>query len=236
MIERTVLIVGAADDKRAHINGVYLECVEQNEQVCLRMVSTDGSRLACVDYELNVKLDLSEHESVLIPKKGLYEMAKQLATDGNVQFGLTGSYLIVNNNSETIIIRLLEGDFPKYEAILDRSDHLIVKLEKEPFHRMLKRMSILSSESYKAAIFKFNSNLLLITATNPDIGESKEDMPIEFDGDAIEAAFNPRFFIDTLNVIDEDDILVYIYSDQKPCLIEGTEDKTYISVIMPMKI
>jgi DNA polymerase-3 subunit beta len=236
MIERTTAISGVSDDKRAHINGIYMECLTTDHDPVLRMVSTDGSRLSCVEYELSPDIDLSSNESVLIPKKGLQEVAKFLSSEGSIQFGLAGSYLIIKNNSETTIIRLLEGDFPQYDAILQKAEHYVVKVDKEQFNKMLKRMSILSSENYRAAIFKFDSDQLLITATNPDLGESKEDMSIEFGGELIEAAFNPKFFIDTLSHIDENEVLIYIYSDNKPCLIEGTNDKSYLSVIMPMRI
>jgi len=236
MIERTVLISSSADEKRAHVNGIFIEFISSDNRNIFRMVSTDISRLACVDYILPPDTDLSIPQNILIPKKGLSEVAKFVSNEGFVYFGLTGSYLIVKKASETIIIRLLDGDFPKYNVILQRDGHIVIKVDKHLFIKMLKRMSILSSDNYRGAVFKFSSDQLLITATNPDIGESKEDMPIEFEGDLIEAAFNPRFFIDALNVIDEDEILIYIYSKDKPCLIEGTVDKNYISVIMPMKI
>lgn len=237
MIERTVLIAGASDDKRAHVNGVFLQYLSIAEQSFLRMVSTDGSRLSSVDYPLSSELDFSNMvNNCLIPKKGLSEVSKFLSSEGSILFGLTDSYLIVKNAAETIIIRLLEGDFPKYDAILQKDQHTAIIVNKTPFTRMLKRMSILSTDTYKAAMFTFNDNQLLITATNPDLGESKEDMAIDFDGESIEAAFNPKFFIDTLNVIDEEEVLIYIYSNEKPCLVEGVEDKTFLSVIMPMRV
>jgi DNA polymerase-3 subunit beta len=76
----------------------------------------------------------------------------------------------------------------------------------------------------------------VITSTNPDIGESKEDMTIEFSGEPITVMFNPRFFIDTLSVVDDEKILISIVNEEKPCLIEGEKDQTYLSVIMPMRI
>jgi DNA polymerase-3 subunit beta len=104
------------------------------------------------------------------------------------------------------------------------------------FLRMLKRMSILSSEDYKGVIFNFNKDNLIITTTNPDLGESKEDMEIDYKGDAIEVAFNPRYIIETLSVIDTEKVVVNIIDKEKPCLIEGENDDTYLSVIMPMRI
>ena len=109
-------------------------------------------------------------------------------------------------------------------------------MDKQIFLRMLKRMSILSSETYKGVIFRFEEKNLIITATNPDIGESKEDLEIEFSGSTIEVAFNPKYFIDTLNAIHEDFIILHITNAERPCMIEGETDKSFISVIMPMRI
>ena len=101
---------------------------------------------------------------------------------------------------------------------------------------MLKRMSILCNDSYRAAVFTFDSDELVINATNPDIGESQEDMNIEYKGGKIEAAFNPKFFIDALNCIDDEKLIINLISDDKPCLIEGSGDKSYLSAIMPMRV
>ena len=84
--------------------------------------------------------------------------------------------------------------------------------------------------------FKFEDNSLTVTTTNPDIGESKEDIAIDFSGTKIEAMFNPKFYIDTLNVIDDNVVVLNIENEEKPCIIEGKEEKNYLSVIMPMKI
>jgi DNA polymerase-3 subunit beta len=109
-------------------------------------------------------------------------------------------------------------------------------MDRQLFLMMLKRMSILSSDEYKGVIFKFSKDKLLINSTNPDIGESKEDMDITYQGDSIEVMYNPKFFIDTLGVINEDNVVLNIVDEKKPCKIEGEKNKTYLSVIMPMRI
>jgi DNA polymerase-3 subunit beta len=88
----------------------------------------------------------------------------------------------------------------------------------------------------KALFFHFNPDKLLINSTNPDIGESKEDMDISYKGDPVEVMYNPKFFIDTLGVIDDDNIILNIVDEEKPCKIEGENDKSFLSVIMPMRI
>jgi DNA polymerase-3 subunit beta len=237
MIERTVYISGASDDKRAHIIGIYLETLDDKKNKTFRLVSTDGSRLAKADHLYDKKVELPSLQGILVPKKGMYELSKFLDDSGSVRIGIKGNYLVVKKESETIIIRLLEGDFPKYHDIIAiNKDFHTITMDRQLFLMMLKRMSILSSEDYRSAVFKFNDDKLNITSTNPDIGESKEDMSIEFSGDPIEAAFNPRYFIEALNVITGEKVILSIFNDENPCMLQGHEDQGFLTVVMPMRI
>jgi DNA polymerase-3 subunit beta len=153
-----------------------------------------------------------------------------------VRVAFKDNNFVVKKDNETIIIRLLEGEFPKYADIIVKPTAHSVVLDRQMFLMMLKRMSILSSDEYKGVIFNFDTDKLTISSTNPEIGESKEDMPIEFKGKKITVMFNPRFFLDTLNVIDDDKVTLSIDSEDRPCLVSSEKDDTYLSVIMPMRI
>ena len=236
MIEQSTIISAAGDEKRAHINGVFIERIQAEKIDLLRFVSTDGSRLNAVDHHFPSKGSIPDGEGVLVPKKGLNEVAKFLDIEGEVNVGIKESNFIVKKEKETIIIRMLEGEFPKYEDILKKGDDHLIQLDKIKFGKMLKRMSILATDNYKGAVFKFSDNNLVVTATNPDYGESKEETDIDFSGESIEAAFNPKFFMDTLSVIDDEQVIVNIVDGNRPCIIEGDADKSFISVIMPMRI
>ena len=236
MIEKTT-IVGASDDKRAHIVGVFFEKIGQDDEKDdkgVRMVSTDGSRLSKVDYAVEKDVDLGD--GIIIPKKGLIEVAKFMDTEGTAQVGYKDNHFIVKKDSETIIIRLLEGEFPEYKDIIEKGETNVIPMDRQQFLRMLKRMSILSSESYKGVIFNLSDGKLIISSTNPDIGESKEDMVIDYKGDPIEVAFNARYFIETLSVMEDEIVSLNIVNDEKPCLVEGLKEKQYLSVIMPMRL
>ena len=236
MIDKTIIISGVGEDKKPHINGVYFERLTDSDPRAIRMVSTDGSRLSKYDLAESKGSPIPAGDSVLVPKKGLHEISKFLDADGTVQVGVQGSYFIIKSSIEKIYIRMLEGQFPKYENIIFREEGTRIEMEKDQFINMLKRMSILCNDSYRAAMFTFDSDELMINATNPDIGESKEDLAIEYKGQKIEAAFNPKFFIDAVNCIDDQKIILNMVSVDKPCLIEGIEDKSFLSAIMPMKV
>jgi DNA polymerase-3 subunit beta len=236
MIDKTIVISGVGEDKKAHINGVYFERLTDRTPAVVRMVSTDGSRLSKYDLPMAEQSTLPAGESVLIPKKGLHEISKFLDGDDTVQLALQGRYFVVQSSIEKIYIRLLEGQYPKYEDIIFRDDGNLIELEKDLFLNMLKRMSILCNDHYRAAMFTFDADQLMINATNPDIGDSKEDINIEFRGGKLEAAFNPKFFIDAVNCIDDKKIILNLLSTDKPCLIEGTEDKSFLGAVMPMRV
>lgn len=236
IIDKTIVITGATDEKRAHITGAYFEFLNLESQNCVRMVSTDGNRLSKADFLFDQDKNMPDGSGIIIPKKGLHEVMKFLDSEGTVQIGFKNNNFIVKKESETIIIRLLEGEFPEYAEIIKKSDGNIVPIDRQLFLMMLKRMSILSSEEYKGVIFNLTPDKLMVTATNPDLGESKEEMEIKFDGSPIEVAFNPRFFIETLNAIEQQTVIVNIIDEEKPCIIHGENDDTYLSVIMPMKI
>ena len=236
MIEKTAIISGASDDNRAHIIGIFAERIHEEDQKIYRLVSTDGSRLSKADCIFDKEFELPPASNVLIPKKGLVEVLKFLDTEGPVKIGCKDNNFIVKKEKETLIIRLLEGDFPEYDDIIVKTGGHDILLDRQLFLMMLKRMSILSSDEYKGVIFHFNQDKLMINSTNPDIGESKEDMEITYKGDPVEVMYNPKYFLDTLSVINEESIVLNIFDEQKPCKLEGENDKTYLSVIMPMRI
>jgi DNA polymerase-3 subunit beta len=235
MIEKS-LVIGPTDDKRAHIIGVFFEQISGDDGNRLRMVSTDGSRLSKVDSILADDFQLDLENGAIIPKKGLQEVNKFLDTEGSVSVGFKENHFVVKKDKEIIIIRLLEGDFPKYEELVAMSGGQYIDLDKQAFQMMLKRMSILGSENYKGVIFKFTDDKLEVTSTNPDIGESKEEMTVAYDGPTMEMAFNPRYFIDAISVLADDTVNINVIEEDKPCMVRSDADKEYVCVIMPMRI
>ncbi len=236
MIEKVLIVGGSSDEKRAHMLGVYFERLTDGDQKLIRMVSTDGSRLSLADYRFASDFDLPEGPGVLIPKKALQEINRFLEPVGNVRIGVKDNHLVVKKEAETIIVRLLEGAFPKYAEIIDRQDGYIIAVEKSNFLMTLKRMSILASDDYRAAIFDFSASLLSISAANPALGDSKEDMEIEYEGQSMKIAFNPRYFIDTVNVVKGDTVLLYLSAENRPCLVFDRDDDSFLSAIMPMRV
>jgi DNA polymerase-3 subunit beta len=236
MIEKTVFITGGTEEKRAHINGIYFENIAAGNSNKLRMVSTDGSRLSKIDYDVKEKVIITGGTGIIISKKGLNDVAKFLDGEGDIKIGYNKSHFVLKKEKETIIMRLLEGNFPEYKDIINRKAVFYVTFDRELFLKMLKRMSIFTNENYKGVIFGFDKGRLLVSSTNPELGESKEEMGIDYEGDPMDVAFNVRYFIETLGVMEDERVKILLIDNESPCLIEGEKDKNFLSVIMPMRI
>jgi DNA polymerase-3 subunit beta len=236
MIEKSIAINVAGDEKREHMIGVQLEKIALESENIVRMVSTDIKRLSKIDYICDPESGFIPGEPVILPKKGLGEINKFLEFEGDVNIGVKDNHFIVKKDNETIIINLLEGEFPKYHDLLTIDESFDVAFDRGLLMMMLKRMTIITSEEYRSVLFNFENNELITRATNPNVGESKEKISIEFDREAIEVAFNPKYFIEALNFIETDSVMLNIKNNESPCIVRGEKETNYLNIIMPMKI
>ncbi|MBW1859035.1 MAG: DNA polymerase III subunit beta [Deltaproteobacteria bacterium] len=205
--------------------------MKKDEVRKIRMVSTDGHRLSKIDYDVEeAKGVLKLEKSVIIPKSGIVEVLKLLEKGGTVKIGFKDSNFVVEKENELLIIRLIDGEFPDYEMVIP------MVVQKEDFLMMLRRMSILSSDKYPGVRFKITKGQLEATTTNPEIGESKEAIALSYKGQPLEVAVNPRYFTETLNSMNSDEVVVRFKDEVNPCTMEGKEDPGFLSVIMPMRV
>lgn len=226
----------AAEEKRPHLIGVYLTVVSGEAGIKLRMVSTDGNRLALSDCAIKeAEPGFLPEKGAIVPKKVMAEVAKLLEEEKPVKLGVKGNYFILVLDGETLISRLVEGDYPDYTMVIPKGIDTFFSVDRHAFSSTLKRMSILSSERYRAVRFAIAPELLTVRIVNPDIGESKETLAVSFSGEALETSFNARYFLDAAAVMKSENIRVRIKDAERACIMEGEEDPGYLSVIMPMR-
>lgn len=234
-IEKTTMIPpGGPDDRRPYVHGVFLEHVETEEGTTVRMLSTDAKRLFLCDYVTN--RSLPSWESSIIPKKGLTEAARFIEENEVIQIAIHSNNFIIKKPAECLTISLLEGEFPEYADLVTPDKEYALEMEIHPLVMTLRRMSILTTDLFRTVIFDLRDNTLTISASNPEMGESMESLPMNFDREPIEVAFNPKFFLDALNCIDDETALIYLQDKENPCIIEGVTAKDFKAVIMPVKI
>lgn len=236
MVDISSIVGFSGEEKRIYVIGVLLEKIHVEDRDILRIVSTDSRRLHCYDAEYSGELVLPE-ESVIIPKKGLYELGKFLSvSDQTVKIGIKDNHFIVQKENESIMIKLLEGEYPDYKPVINYENMIPIEMDRTFFSTVLKRVSILTSEDYKSVILNFRENELVISITNPEIGESKEKLVIGYSGQEVTSAFNPKYFIDALSIIENNQVNIYINNSKSPCIIKPIDNNKLICVIMAMHI
>ena len=232
MIERTIFSV-STDETRYSLNGVF---VEQSDGGNVRMVATDGHRLAFEEKNIG-SLGLSK--GVILPRKGLSELKKLLESgeDGVVSLGFKENMGLVSKDKVDLFMRLIDGDFPDYTKVIPKGNPNLAKLDHEELLRALRRVSILSSERYKGVKMEFSAGKVSISANNPDLGEAVEEVEAEYNGKSIAIGFNARYLIDVLGVLGgEGEIEFELKDELSPSVIRKSGVDGYLYVLMPMRL
>jgi len=232
MIDKTAFAV-STDATRYHLNGVFFENLESN---IIRMTATDGHRLSFVDSEVFKKLPELKR-GLIIPKKGLGEFRK-LLEDGTSSIGLAfeRGYLFAQLSNAYLFIRLIDGEYPDYRQVIPKSTEKSVKINREELNSALKRVSLLAHEKSRGVKLALQDGTLTITSSNPDMGEAREEMDVDYKGEAIEIGFNARYFLDCLAVMDGE-MIEFLFKDRlSPGIIRSVNQQNHTYVIMPMRI
>ncbi|MDD4273736.1 MAG: DNA polymerase III subunit beta [Desulfobacter postgatei] len=225
-----------SDEKRTYVLGSLIEKAVVDGEEVLRIVSTDSRRLHCFDAPFTGDLDLGSSR-VIIPKKGLVELGKFIDSDiETINVGAKDNHFVSQRANESIMIKLLEGDYPDYRLVMNFQDMIPIEVDRAMFLTLMKRVSILTSEDYKSVIFNFTENNLTVTITNPEIGESKEQLMVGFSGEEIKSAFNPRYFMDALNLFEDEIVTLNIKDSKSPCIVKSMKNNNLICVIMSIHL
>jgi DNA polymerase III subunit beta len=232
MIDRTLFAV-SSDETRFNLSGVF---VGNEDDGVLRMVATDGHRLAMIDRRLpNAKLE----RGAIMPRKGLVEARKLLdeAEDPEVTMIVSPKDVRLILRSLSFFMRLVEGDFPDYRQVVPGAARVQARANRDDFLSALRRISLLSSERSHGVKLHLERGKLELSASNPDQGEASEELDVQYTGDPLTIGFNARYLIDVLTVHAEGDVIELGFTDEVgPGVVRGSQDPDYTYVVMPMRL
>jgi DNA polymerase III subunit beta len=235
MIAKTIFAV-STDESRYNLTGVYFTRREGEEGNVLRMVATDGYRLSLIDRALKAPLTGID-DGILLPKKGLAELNKLLDEAGEtLSFKLKENNFIVRKDNVLLIMRLLDAEFPDYRQVIPAQSKRKIRMQRRQTEESLHRVSLLSSEKTRGVKFHFSNGSLEFSAYNPDLGEAKEEIPIDYKAEEITVGFNSRFVLDALGVLDSEDIVLELEDGVSPAVLRPENDPQHTCVIMPMRV
>lgn len=207
------------------------ELFEINENK-LKVVSLDGHRISIRNIELK---NSCGNKKVVVPGKTLQEISKILpgSAEEFVDIFLTDNHILFEFENTTVVSRLIDGEYFKIDQMLSSAYTTKIRINKRELLGCIDRATLLVKEGDKKPIIMDIKDGFMELKISSFIGSMNEDIEIEKEGNDLMIGFNPKFFIDALRVIDEEEVTLYMVNPKAPCFIRDQEDQ-YIYLILPV--
>jgi DNA polymerase-3 subunit beta len=201
----------------------------------VRFVATDGHRLSLIDRD--IRFQVGEEHHVIIPRKGIVEIKKILQeADRPARIAVSKSHFILACGEIKLFVRLIDGVFPNYKDVIPKFNQKKVKIDRTLLLESLRRASIMSIDRFRGVRLEFQKNGLIVSSSNPDVGESEEKVPVDYTGETLQVSFNSRYLIDILNAISAKTVVLHLNDEMSAAMIKEEGDEAFLGVIMPMRI
>jgi DNA polymerase-3 subunit beta len=185
-------------------------------------------------------------KGVILPRKGLGEMKKLLleAEGGETKLGFVENSAVLQRPGVRLVMRLIEGVFPDYRQVIPKAGEKSFAVGRERFLETLRRVSLLSSDKAHAVKLELAPGQLRVLSNNPDLGEAKEEVPVDYQGEGLKIGFNARYLMDVLAALaaldgpSAQDVVFQLADDLSPGVLRpaGESATAFTAVVMPMRI
>jgi DNA polymerase III subunit beta len=226
----------AVHDIRYYLNGILFVA----EGKTLTLVATDGHRLALAQATLEVEMPKQE---VILPRKTVLELQRLLKDDPKgseeeqqIEMRFAGNQAKFNFGGLEFVTKLVEGKFPDYNRVIPKNHKNHITLGRATLLSSLQRAAILTSEKFKGVRLNVSPGALGIASSNAEQEEAKEELEIDYGGDAFEIGFNVGYLMDVLANMSQDMVTVSLHDSNSSALITNPEIEGFKYVVMPMRI
>ena len=233
MIRKTIFAVSTEENRP-----IFTGCLFEVENNKLNVVAVDGFRLVLRSIYLPVKVN---DFKAVIPGKTLNEINKILLDSfDHVKIGIAKNQALFEMENCKVVTRTLDGEFLNYKSVIPSNWETRIRVNKNSLQDSFERISLISASSIekeKKYPVKVSVDIgkITISCTN-QTGEAKEEIYISTEGKNIEAGFNPKYFLDSLKAIDDEEVFVEFGTSISPCLIKSVENSEYVYMILPIRL
>lgn len=226
---RQVVFATSTDETRASLTGVLLEI--ENDKI--NFVALDGYRLALRTLETSTEI----LERIIVPAKTLVELNKILEDrEEDVSISLSSGQVIFNFKDTKVYSKLLEGQFFNYKDIMRQDHKSSVIINRNDFRNALERASLLAKEE-KANLVKLSiENNSITIKSNSEIGDVNESISCDQEGEDLNIAFNSRYILEGIKIIQSEEIILNFMGSLNPCIINGLDESSYTYLVLPVRL
>jgi DNA polymerase III subunit beta len=229
MIDRVYYAI--TQEQRYYLNGALMSLKDKY----IELVSTDGHRLSFTSRKVD-GLKLEKEISVIVAKKTLSELRK--FEDETVEFDLDENNLFFRVKNRTLISRVIESKFPNYHAVIPKENPYLLHISREELSNAIRRVSLLSTERSKGIKFYIEKDTMRLFSSNPEIGEARDKLDVDYKGSDLEIGFNSQYLLDFLLTVSSEKVTFEIKDENSAVLMKPEKDEEIknLYVLMPMKI
>jgi DNA polymerase III subunit beta len=230
-IEKTLYSAGESDTRYV-LNGLLFHL--KTDKI-LNVVGTDGHRLALSRKEISE--ELQEEMKLILSRKSVSELRRFIDGDARpVRLTIGKNNILFTVGGVQFLTRLIEGTYPNYEQVLPPDNNKSVSVGRDAFSRALRIVSILSKERSSAVKVDISPDSMIISTSNPDLGDAKDEIPVNYTGDDMTFAFNARYLLDALSAMETENVILKLNEPLSPTILlqDGKDD--YKCVVMPMRL
>jgi len=229
----------SSDENRYILNGVYFNFADEK----LTLVATDGRRLALTALDTEISEDNAG--SLILPAKTVAELERLMGKGDKVKIAFNDRQaafeISIDDSSDTglvdhlyLVSKIVEGNYPNYRQVIPKETEHRVKIERELMLECVHRAALVTSDKSNSVKLKVSKNLLEISGSSAEYGESHESMAIAYDGPEVQVAFNPQFLIEPLKALTKDEVFFEFKDELSPGLFKTLDN--FICVFMPLRL
>jgi DNA polymerase-3 subunit beta len=232
-----VVSFASSDETRYNLAGVLMERTDPKAGAMLRMVATDGHRLAMADGEVGDIGEILASPKVLVPKKGVLEIRKLAESGpGSIELSASEKFLFAAKGDTEVWVRLLDAEFPDYRQVIPKENLLAATVERDAFADVLRRVGVMAPDKVHSVKLSFSGKQLEVSSTSPDQGEARDLLEAEYEGPAMKIGFNGRYLQDAVGGIAEEKVVLQMKDDVSQVILRPEKDTSYLAIVMPMRI
>ena len=234
LIDRTRFAI-STEETRYYLNGLYVHKAEANGISVLRVVATDGHRLARV--EMPLPNGASDMPGIIVPRKAINELRKLIdETEDDVEIALSDTKIRFSFDNVVLSSKLIDGTFPDYDRVIPDGNDKTLEVNCEDFAAAVDRVATISTDKSRAIKLSVDAGTIVLSASSPESGTASEEIEVDYSQGPIEIGFNARYLLDIAQQI-EGNMAQFVMADSaSPTIVRDTDDPTSLYVLMPMRV
>jgi DNA polymerase-3 subunit beta len=230
LIEKIAFAIPQRDPRKVLLGGLL-----ELKQKLLKCVATDGKRLGYVQYDLE-EISGEQETSAIIPHKPLAELQKRLGEEGTVSVSLGERQISFEFDGVVYYTNRIEGSYPNYSLVIPKEFTSEARIDRESFAANIRRAAVISEEKMRSIVLTVRPDEMLLSATSYDLGSFESVLPVNYSGNEFKVAFNYRFLLDVLKVIESKEVRMKVKEPEAPVVFEGVDEKNAFFLVMPIKL